>query len=164
MNKNFKLLVIVLAALFILVGCTPKDSTPSPSPTASPAPSPTEQVDENGNDKPAQEVDTAEGVKDGQYTGRSDTDERGGYGVVTLTVADGKITEVKFEEYTSDDKVKSKENGYEYEQALEAFDELAKELVDEQDVSEVDDYSGATSTSGKFKQAAKRALGQGLDK
>ena len=53
MNKNFKLLVIVLAALFILVGCAPKDSTPSPSPTASPAPSPTEQVDENGNDKPA---------------------------------------------------------------------------------------------------------------
>ena len=34
MNKNFKLLVIVLAALFILVGCAPKDSTPSPSPVS----------------------------------------------------------------------------------------------------------------------------------
>jgi len=104
---------------------------------------------------------TPEGVKDGTYEGKTDKDERGNYGVAKITIKDGKITEAEYTEYTGDDKPKSKENGYEYEDALKAIEDLPKQLISTQDVDKIDTYTGATGTTNKFKTAVKNALKEG---
>jgi major membrane immunogen (membrane-anchored lipoprotein) len=109
-----------------------------------------------------QTANTAQGIPDGEYEGRSDSDERGNYGIVRLTVENEQITEVVYEEYSGDDVLKSREGGYTWEPSLEAFEELPQQLIQTQDVAKVDDYTGATGTTNKFRTAAKRALGQGM--
>jgi len=111
-----------------------------------------------------EEVDaptTAEGIPDGEYEGMTDKDERGNYGVATVTVEDEEIIEVEYVEYEDDDTPKSEETGYEYEEALEAFEALPEELLATQNVEEVDTYTGATGTSNKFRTAVKNALLEG---
>jgi len=105
---------------------------------------------------------TGEGLKDGTYEGQSDTDERGSYGIVKLTIEGGKIKNVEYSEINgSDKKPKSKENGYDYEPALQAIESLPKALEEKQDVDKVEVVSKATGTSNKFKTAAKNALAKG---
>jgi major membrane immunogen (membrane-anchored lipoprotein) len=167
MSKRISLFLTALVMMLVLLAaCAPQPAepqvTPSPSPAATPTPPATEEpTDTNGEDQQNGEdadVTTPEGLEDGVYTGRSDEDERGGYGEISITIANEKITEVEYTEYTGDGEVKSAENGYEYEEALKAFEELPKQLVESQDVDEIDDYSGATGTTDKFRTAAKRAL------
>ncbi|HHY82273.1 MAG TPA: FMN-binding protein [Clostridiales bacterium] len=166
MKNRLSLIAAILLVFFVLASCAPAQPkttpTPSPAATPTPAPTPTETAGEdNTGDEQGDtgEKSTPEGLEDGVYTGRSDEDERGNYGEIKITIADGKITEAEYIEYTSDGKEKSKENGYEYEEALKAFEDLPKKLIETQNVDEVDDYSGATGTSNKFRTAAKRALG-----
>ncbi len=138
MKKKIYLVVAVVLALALLVACAPEQS--------------------NGNGNGNGNVTTPEGLADGVYTGTTDKDERGNYGEAKITISDGKITEAEYVEYTEDGKPKSKENGYEYEAVLESFEALANELVEKQNVDEVDDYSGATATTDKFREAVKLAL------
>jgi major membrane immunogen (membrane-anchored lipoprotein) len=138
MKKKLYLVVAVVLALALLAACAPSQS--------------------NGNGKDNGDVTTPEGLADGVYTGQTEKDERGNYGEAKITISGGKITAAEYVEYTDDGKPKSKENGYEYEAALESFEALANELVEKQNVDEVDDYSGATGTSAKFREAVKIAL------
>jgi len=163
-KRTFRLTAFLLISILMLAACAPRDQAPtqSPSPgtttTPSPTPEPTQSPGEDETGGP--EASTPEGLADGEYTGRSDTDERGGYGIATVTIENEKITEVDYKEYTSDDKEKTTENGYEYEAALKAFEELPDQLIEKQNVDEIDDYSGATGTTNKFRTAVKRALGK----
>lgn len=149
--------------LVLLASCAPQQpqpqATPSPSPAeTTPEPTPTDNETEGDQNGDADDVTTPEGLEDGVYMGKSDEDDRGGYGEIRITIADEKITEVDYTEYTGDGEPKSEETGYEYEDALEAFEELPDQLIKTQDVDEIDDYSGATGTTEKFRVAAKRAL------
>ena len=134
MQKKIYLVVTVVLALALMAACTSGQS--------------------NGNGN----FTTPEGLADGVYTGRTEKDERGSFGEAKITIADGKITEAEYVEYLDEGKPKSKENGYEYETAIEAFEKLAKELIESQDINKIDDYSGATSTSNNFRTAVKQAL------
>jgi len=166
MKKRISLIIAFVLVIILLASCAPRQTqpqiTPSPSPSpaqTTPAPIPTdEETGDDQNGAKTGEVTSPEGREDGVYTGKSDKDERGGYGEIKITIADGKITDVEYTEYTSDGKPKTKENGYEYEKAMEAFKELPKQLIETQNVNEIDDYSGATGTTEKFRTAAKRAL------
>ena len=140
MKKKIYLVVAVVLALALLVACAP------------------EQSNGNGNSNDNGNVTTPEGLADGVYTGKTEKDERGNYGEAKITISGGKITEAEYVEYTEDGKPKSKENGYEYEAALESFEALSNELVEKQNIDDVDDYSGATGTTNKFREAVKEAL------
>ena len=166
MKKRISMIIAFVLALILLASCAPRQGQPqaSPSPSPSPAetsPEPSPAGDETEGDQNGEEtgdVTTPEGLEDGVYVGKSDEDERGGYGEIRITIENEKITDVEYTEYSGDGNPKSKETGYEYEEALEAFEELPKQLIETQDVDEIDDFSGATGTSEKFRVAAKRAL------
>ena len=130
MKKKIYLVVAVVLALALLVACAP------------------EQSNGNGDDS----------LADGVYTGKTETDERGSFGEAKITISVGKISEAEYVEYIEEGKPKSKENGYEYEAALESFEALSNELVEKQNIDEVDDYTGATGTTDKFREAVKEAL------
>jgi major membrane immunogen (membrane-anchored lipoprotein) len=149
--------------LVLLGSCAPGQpkATPTPSPTSSPSPAPTmspEPTETGMGDNETGDVSTPEGLEDGVYVGNSGEDDRGNFGEIRITIADEKITEVEFTEYSGENNPKSAENGYEYEEALEAIEELPKQLIETQDVDKIDDYTGATGTTEKFRTAAKNAL------
>lgn len=99
-------------------------------------------------------------LKDGTYVGTSSSDERGNYGVVTVTVKSGKISDVAFDEINSaDDQPKTAEN-YTYEAAIAAIKSLPAKLKETKDVTKVDNVTGATGTTNKFKEGANSALAQ----
>ncbi|HHU48151.1 MAG TPA: FMN-binding protein [Clostridiales bacterium] len=163
MNKRISLITAFVMVLILLAACAPQPSQPQATPTPAPAettPEPTPTDDNAGNqgEDDTGNVTTAEGLEDGVYVGKSDEDERGSYGEIRITVADEQFTKVEYTEYSGDGNPKSRETGYEYEEALEAFEELPKQLMETQDVDDIDDYTGATGTSNKFRTAAKRAL------
>ena len=133
-----------------------KSSDLSPSDKA-----PTEEEKEEQTPKNDENPDgptTAQNAEDGEYEGRTEKDERGNYGVAKITVNDGRITEAEYTEYTDDDKPKSREGGYDYEQALNAFEDLPDILIEKQDVNNIDTYAGATGTTKTFKAAVMKAL------
>lgn len=168
MKGKISLLLSIIFIFVALAACAPQPAEPQTSPSPSPSPSPVDTTsptptEEDNDPTPGENGDNTgpEQLEDGIYEGRSEADERGNYGEVKIKVANGKITEVEYTEYQKDDKPKSEETGYEYKEALEAFEELPKRLVEAQDINEVDDYSGATSTSKHFKEAVKEALKSG---
>ncbi|NLC43581.1 MAG: FMN-binding protein [Clostridiales bacterium] len=140
MKKKIYLVVALVLAFALLVACSP------------------EQPNGNGNGNDNDNVTALEGLADGVYTGKTEKDERGSYGEAIITISGEKITEAEYIEYIEEGKPKSKENGYEYEEALASFEALANELVEKQNVDEVDDYSGATGRSENFRTAVKEAL------
>ncbi|HHT65611.1 MAG: FMN-binding protein [Caldicoprobacterales bacterium] len=161
MNKRISLTTAVIMVLVLLTACAPAqpEATPSPSPIVTPSPVPTpEPTDDDTEEGEVGEVTTPEGLEDGVYVGNSEEDDRGNYGEIRITIADEKITDVEFIEYTGDGKPKSAETGYEYEEALQAIEELPQQLIETQDVDQIDDFSGATGTTEKFRTAAKKAL------
>ena len=117
---------------------------------------------------------------DGTYTAQSqeyvndDEDDTAGngYGVVTLTITDGKISACEFKTYeldgTQKDEDYGKENGEvankdfynKAQKALAACDKYAQALVDAGDLSGVDAISGATVNYNEFREAVGEALKQ----
>ena len=106
--------------------------------------------------------------KDGTYTGQSanfEEDEEGGgsgYGKVSLTIKDGKITACTFETFELDGTLKGEDYGMEggeiknrdfYNKAQKANAAravYAEELVDKGSAEEVDAISGATINYNQF--------------
>ncbi|MBR1663210.1 MAG: FMN-binding protein [Ruminococcus sp.] len=121
--------------------------------------------------------------KDGTYEGRSadfineeEGDEAGnGYGIVKLTIKDGKITECEYNTYELDGTLKDenygKENGEiknkdfysKAQRARSACAEYAKALVEKGSVDDVDAISGATVNYNEFKEAVGEALKKAED-
>lgn len=103
--------------------------------------------------------------EDGVYTAEGEPDERGWKSIITITVEDGEIKEVDYDEINDDGLYKSEDE--EYEEAMksasgvspeEAYEQLEDALESTQDVDEVDAVAGATGSSEMFKELAKEAL------
>ena len=104
-------------------------------------------------------------LKDGTYTATSEADERGYVASIELTVAEGKISAVKYDEKDADGV--SKLDMPEYNEKMEAasgskpttsFPALEEALIEKQDATAVDTVTGATKTSDSFKALAQEAL------
>ncbi|MGE5630507.1 MAG: FMN-binding protein [Caulobacteraceae bacterium] len=163
MKKLLSITLIVVLVVALAVGCAPKAAEPAaaPAPTtteqATPAPTTTEQ---------AAPATTEAGFKDGTYTAKGTADERGWTPEITITVSGGKITDVKYDELSGD---KKKSTDAEYGDAFKkaknidiaaVYDTLQKSLVEKQDASKVDTYTGATGASNSFIKLATEALAQ----
>ena len=104
---------------------------------------------------------------DGSHSHKTDIDERGWKSTITITVVDGKIKEVYYDEVNEEgvSKTKIAEYGEEMKKETgispeEAFQKLEEGLKSSQNVDKVDAISGATSSSTEFKSLAKEALGR----
>lgn len=92
---------------------------------------------------------------DGTYFGRSPAGERG-YGIALVTVKADKVTSVKLDEVTAENKLKDWPT-YPYPKALEAKAEMEKRFV-QQSSATVDTFSGATQSSAQWVQAVQEGL------
>lgn len=109
---------------------------------------------------------------DGTYTGKSsdfEEDESGngaGYGEVTITVKDNKITECTFRMYELDGTLKdenygadlSRENRLKAQKAVQSADKYSSAIIGKSSADEVDVISGATISCNEFKEAVNDAL------
>jgi|AGTN01.3.fsa_nt_gi Major membrane immunogen, membrane-anchored lipoprotein len=104
--------------------------------------------------------------KDGTYTGQSGKDDKGAYGVVTITIKDNVVTECTFVTYKSDGTVKDKTYGsggseemYEKAQlAVDAMSKYAADMKGKIDPDDVEVVTGATIAYGQFNEAVNDAL------
>ena len=114
-------------------------------------------------------------VKDGTYTGQSsefegDAVDGAGYGVATITIKDGVITECTFETFELDGNKKDENYGKSLagnrnkytkaQNAVNACPEYAKALVEAGSLDGVDAISGATVNYDQFREAVEDALAQ----
>ena len=117
--------------------------------------------------------------KDGTYEAQSSvfenddgTDDGNGYGVVSLTIKDGKISDCSFTTYEADGTLKDEDYGKEdgriankdyYNKAQKAnasCAEYASMLVQNGQLDGIDSISGATINYNEFKEAVGLALKQ----
>lgn len=120
--------------------------------------------------------------KDGTYEGKSSvfqnddgTDDGNGYGVVTLTITDGKISDCTYKTYEVDGTEKGVDYGKEdgrianrdyynkAQKANAACEEYAKMLVQNGQLKGIDAISGATINYNEFVEAVNDALGQAAE-
>ena len=117
-------------------------------------------------------------LKDGDYEGKSevfmneeeDSEEGNGYGVVNITIQDGKISACTYQTFEPDGTLKDEnygEKGGEVanrdyyrkaQKAVAACDQYAAKLVETGDPKKVDAISGATINYNEFQEAVKQAL------
>lgn len=96
-------------------------------------------------------------LEDGRYTAKTEPDEYNWYGKIDITITDGRITEVNYDEINSETgAVKGKD--YKYPKSVEVQDTYEKQLLQTQDPDKVDVVTGATQTWKRFKATAKEAL------
>ncbi len=117
--------------------------------------------------------------KDGTYEAQSSvyenddgTDDGNGYGVVSVTIKDGKIADCTFTTYEKDGTLKDEEYGKEdgriankdyynkAQKANAACAEYASMLVQNGQLDGIDAISGATINYKEFKEAVEEALKQ----
>lgn len=116
--------------------------------------------------------------KDGTFTGQSamyegeDDGSGAGYGVVSLTLQDNKITACEFNTYELDGTLKDEDYGKKdgeianqdfynrAQRARLACPKYAEQLVSAGELSKVDGISGATISYNEFKEAVTDALNQ----
>ncbi len=116
--------------------------------------------------------------KDGTYTGQSsvyegeDDGSGAGYGVVTLTIVDNKITACEYLTYEPDGTLKDENYGKKDDEvanrdfynraqrAVQACPKYAEQLVETGDLKKVDGITGATISYNEFEEAVKDALNQ----
>ena len=119
-----------------------------------------------------------ESYADGVYEGRSEPhegDEAGngdGYGVVSLTIQDNRITACAFDTYELDGTLKDENYGMargeianrdfynKAQKAVKAAAVYAEQLVETGDLDKVDAVSGATYNYNDFRDAVRDALNQ----
>jgi len=114
-------------------------------------------------------------LKDGTYTGQSsnfegDAVDGAGYGVATITIKDGAITDCTFETYELDGNKKDENYGVSLsgnqnkytkaQNAVKACPEYAKALVEAGSLDGVDTISGATVNYDQFCEAVDDAMAQ----
>lgn len=94
---------------------------------------------------------------DGTYVGISQAQTRFGHAVAEVTVQNDKISAVTLKEITELGVDKDYDT-YPYPQARVANTEMAKRFIGRQDAAGVDAVSGATNSSGMYKEAVAHAL------
>ena len=110
------------------------------------------------------------GLKDGTFTGQSSTLEANvdgdGYGIITITVEDGKIVDAKFQAFLPDGTPKDKDYGKDgtryavAQKVVSTGDDYAKALVEAGSIDGVDAISGATYLYDQFVEATEAAVSQ----
>ncbi len=107
-----------------------------------------------------------------EYINEEDSAAGNGYGVVTLTISGGVITDCQFQTFELDGTLKDEEYGKENgevanrdfynkaQKARAACDYYAEQLVEKGDLSDVDAISGATVNYQEFQEAVSEALKQ----
>lgn len=160
MKKALSILLIAVMVLALAAGCAPKAAPAAAEPAATPAAPEAPAASE----QPAQ---AAGAFKDGTYTEKGKTDERGWTPEIEITIKDGKIAAVRYDETSADNKKKSEDAGYkdafmksQKVDLVAAYEALQNSLIEKQDAAKVDAYTGASSTSGTFVELATKALGQ----
>lgn len=159
MNKKITLASVALLSL-TLVGCGAKKDAKENAAKENKA-----KV-EATND--AKKADEAVALKDGTYTGKSSEDDFGGHIEVTITVADGKISETVVKNLQKDGSEKGEDYGKEAgeeghktaQMTLEASQTYGKELTEKGSVEKVEAVSGATQSYNQFVEAANDAINQ----
>ncbi|MBQ8707036.1 MAG: FMN-binding protein [Succinivibrionaceae bacterium] len=110
---------------------------------------------------------------DGVYSARSFADDRGGYGVITVTLKGGRFAECSYVSYTRDGKIKDRDYGRLHhgkqanaefygkaQKAVEGMNQYAGQLLNTQDPDKVDAVTGATRSYEQFQDALEKALEQ----
>ncbi len=103
-------------------------------------------------------------LNDGEYSAKSESDERGGYVEVFVTVKDGEVSACSMVMYTKEGNVKdenyAKEAGEPYystgQAAIKAASGYPDLLVEIGDIEEMDAISGATESFKSFKNAVEK--------
>lgn len=159
MNKKITLASVALLSL-TLVGCGAKNDAKDNA------------VKENNTTVEANNVEktTEEALelKDGTYTGVSSEDDFGGHMEVTITVADGKITDTEVKNLQKDGSEKGEDYGKEAgeeghktaQMTLEASQTYGQKLTKKGSVEEVEAVTGATQSYNQFVEAANDAINQ----
>lgn len=110
---------------------------------------------------------TATGTyKDGTYKAEQPNfDEHGWKGQIEITVKDGKIASVTYNEVNKDGQLKRDDQQYAENMKAktgvtpkEAYEKLEQQLIEKQDPDKVDTVTGATHTSQTFKELAAEVL------
>ncbi len=104
--------------------------------------------------------------KDGVFSAKDKPDNRGYVADIKITVKNGKITKVDYNEEKSG-KPKRTDNAYNNNMKKvsgiswkDATEKLEATLVQDQDPDKIDSISGATELTKRFKELAKEALGK----
>ncbi len=108
---------------------------------------------------------------DGTYEGMSSKDDHGGYGIVTITVTEGEITDCTYVEYTDQERVKDETYGEGLGDDLYAVAQLAVEgmkdypiqFMESKDIEQIDAVTGATTSHGHFVEATEIALASAVE-
>ena len=123
-----------------------------------------------GESKKAAYKDGTYEAQSSVYTNDDGSEDGNGYGVVSLTIKDGKITECTYQTFEIDGTLKDenygKQNGEianrdyysKAQKAVAACDEYAKMLVANEGLDGIDAISGATVNYNEFKEAVGLAL------
>lgn len=159
MNKKITLASVALLSL-TLVGCGAKNDAKENT-----AKDNSTKLEATNNAEP---IDEALELKDGTYTGKSSEDDYGGRMEVTITVADGKISNTEVKNLQKDGSEKGEyygkeagEEGHKTAQmTLEASQTYGQELTKKGSVEEVEAVTGATQSYNQFVEAANDAINQ----
>jgi len=149
-TKKILMLLLVLVLIFSLSACAANKPAKE---------EPKQEVPKT--ETPQQQTSIGTG---NTYIGYSDADPKSkGEAKIEISVQDGKIIDVKIEEPQDGSKGHAPKNlaVYPHKPAIEGdeyFREKFAGLSSPSEIDNVDDYAGITSSSAKFKQAAKRAL------
>ena len=106
--------------------------------------------------------------RDGVYTARSDPDDRGGWGEVTITITNQAIAAIDYRVLDKDGTEKGEDYGRADNQefyaraqaAVRAAAEYRRQLQQNPDISRIERISGATISYDQLLQALDRALHQ----
>ncbi len=107
---------------------------------------------------------TPEDCPDGVYTGRSPQDAFGFYHQVEIEIKDNKIIRVEYDEVNEEGLSKKKNKVYAQQMGkngvtpAKAYNEMEKQLIEEQNYQEVDAITGATYSLYRFRYAVALAL------
>lgn len=146
MKKRYRLVLMIVFVLVLALGCAPKNEAPTPTPGPS-----------EGNDMT---------YKDGTYTAKGEADDKGWAPEVTVVVENGKITDAKYNEFSSEtNKFKTEDEEYKENfmninkvDIVSTYEKFGNELVEKQVPSQVDATGGATHSGENFKELANKAL------
>lgn len=154
-----KKILCFLLTFFLIIpaaSCSKKITQPTPAPAPG-------TPGTNQTTTPGPVVTTT--YRDGTYTGTGDRWEKG-YENATITIKDGKITNITLRRLQPDGKEVDYNqwtgktiNGKTYPNLKDYRVEMAKRMIDKQS-PDVDTISGATTTTNNWKVAVRRALDQ----
>lgn len=167
MRKLFAILLVIMLMLISVVACQPTEDQQEDQNNEiidEEDAKPDEDGDIDDENKEGNLGDEAT-LADGTYNAESGPDDRGYSAAIDITVENGKISTVEYDETNAEGVSKTEDE--EYSQNMkeksgispaEAYEQLEEQLIEAQNVDEVDVVTGATSSTEKFKELAIEAL------